>query len=97
MKTREEILHAGLKLWREKGVENVNARNVGELINKTHPTIYYHYETRDELIKAVAEYGVQTGDSVIIVSLMLTGDPLVANLTDAERHKHLDVLKNSGA
>lgn len=94
--TRTAILDAGVKLWRADP-SKVNARNIAKLIGKTHPTVYHHYPDKERLLKAVAHHGVQTGDSVLIVSLMLTDHPLVAAMSEDERQKHLDVLKNSGA
>lgn len=94
-KARLEILNAGLQLWRADP-SKVNARNIAKLIGKTHPAVYHHYPDKERLLKAVAAHGVKTGDSVVIVSLMLTGHPLVSSLDGAERQKHLDVVKGLG-
>lgn len=94
-KSRQEILDAGLKLWRVDP-SKVNARNIAKLIGKTHPTVYHHYPDKERLLKAVAHHGVQKGDSIVIVSMMLMGNPLIAELSEAERQKHLNVVKGLG-
>ena len=93
--TRTAILDAGLQLWRADP-NKINARNIAKIIGKTHPTVYYHYPDKERLLKAVAHHGVKTCDSVVIVSMMLTNHPLVAGLSEAERQKHLDVVKRLG-
>lgn len=92
-KTREKILEAGLKLWKYDP-SKVNARNIAKMINKTHVAVYHHFP--HNIKKVIAAYGVRKEDSVVIVSLMLTGDPLVAHLTEDQKRKHLNALKNLG-
>lgn len=89
-KARQEILEAGLKLW-HYDPSKVNPVNIAKLIGKTHPAVYHHFPTN--IKKAVAAYGIRKGDSVVIVSLYLTNDPLVADMKPEEIQKHLDVLK----
>ena len=90
--TRTAILNAGLQLWRSDP-SKINARNIAKIIGKTHPTVYHHYPDKERLLKAVAHHGVKTGDSVVIVSLMLTGNPIVTSLSEDERQKHLNVVR----
>lgn len=94
-KVRKQILDAGLKLWRADP-SKVDAGNIAKLMGRTRPSIYHHYPDKERLLKAVAHHGVKTGDSVVIVSLMLTGHPLVADMDEDERQKHLEVVKSIG-
>lgn len=94
-KIRKQILEAGLQLW-QSDASKINARNIAEIVGKTHPTIYHHYPTKKDLLEAIARHGVEVGDSVVIVSLMLAGSPLIASLSAEERQKHLDVVKSIG-
>ena len=93
--TRTAILDAGLVLWKADP-SKVNARNIAKIIGKTHPTVYHHYPDKERLLKAIAHHGVKTGDSIVIVSLMLTSNPVVADLSQEERQKHLDAVKSIG-
>lgn len=90
-KTRTEILEAGLKLWKLDPTLITN-RAIAEIIGKTHVTVFNHFPN-GTLRKAVAAYGVQQKDSVVIVSLLLNKDPLVTDLSEEERQKHLDFVK----
>ena len=92
-RTRMEILEAGLKIWRYDP-SKVNAVNIAKLIGKTHPAVYHHFPRN--IKKAVASYGVRKGDSVVIVHLILTNDPLVESLSEDERQKHLNTVKELG-
>lgn len=89
---KEKILEAGLKLWRSDP-SKVNPHHVARMIGKTRPAIYYYFKNTEDLKKAVAAYGIEQGDSVVIVGLMLTDSPLVKDLTEAERRKHLSAVK----
>lgn len=91
-KTREAILKAGLELWKINP-SLISAVNIAKKIGKTHPTVYHHFKSEEHLQKAVALYGVQKDDSIVIVSLMLTGNPLVSKLCEDERQKHLNAVK----
>lgn len=88
---REEILEAGLKIWRYNP-SMVTTRNIAEMIGKSHVTVHYHFP-QNGLRKAVARHGVMKGDSVVIVSLLLIGDNLVKDLTEEERDFHFSAVK----
>lgn len=94
-KARKQILDAGVQLWRADP-SRINARNIAKLIGKTHPTVYHHYPDKERLLKAVASHGVREGDSFVIVSLILTNNPLVADMSEDERQKHLNIVKQWG-
>ena len=93
MKYKDEILEAGLRLWKYDP-SKVSTRNIAKLIGKSHVTVFNQFP--NGVRKAVAAHGVAQGDSVVIVSLMLIGDPLVANLTDAQREEHLQAVRSIG-
>lgn len=87
-KVRTEILEAGVKIW-HADPSKVSARNIAKVIGKTHPSIYHHYPNKNRLLTAVANHAIQAGDSVVIVSLILTNSPLVGALTEEERMAHI--------
>ena len=50
---RRLILHAAHRIFREKGYENVNIRNIAELIEYSPATIYLYYKDKNEIIFAL--------------------------------------------
>ncbi len=53
--TRAAILEAALEEFAEKGFEAASIRNIAERTGFQHPLITYHYPTKDQLWRAVAE------------------------------------------
>lgn len=51
--TREEIISAALELTREKGIEAVTARNLGERLNSSARPIFTVFESMEEVISEV--------------------------------------------
>lgn len=88
---REEILEAGLKLWRIDPSE-ITTRKIGQLVGRSNVAVFRLFP--NGLKKAIAEYGIQKQDSVVIVSLILTNDPLVTGMTRKEKEKHLNAIKS---
>lgn len=88
---RELMLEVGLKLWRSDPTK-ISTRNIAKMIGKSHVTVFNKFP--NGVRKAIAAHGVAKGDSVVIVSLMLINDPLVANLSEEEREKHLQAVRS---
>jgi AcrR family transcriptional regulator len=53
--TRKRILDAGYGLFRRKGFARVSMDDLAAAANVTKKTLYYHYESKDELLTAVLE------------------------------------------
>jgi TetR/AcrR family transcriptional regulator len=54
--TRRAILEAALSEFAEKGFEAASIRSIGERTGFQHPLITYHFQTKDLLWRAVAEF-----------------------------------------
>lgn len=88
--TKQKILDAGLKIW-HIDPSNISTRKIGEMIGMSHCTVAYHYPD-GKLKDAIAAYGISKGDSVVVVSLILTGHHLVDGMSVEEKQKHLNAL-----
>ena len=66
---REAILDATLELIRERGIANLTSRDVAARAGVSDASVYYHFEDRAGLLKAVFEYGMKP------LQFMSTVDP----------------------
>jgi len=53
--TKEMIIDAAFEIARKMGAENINARTVSEMLNCSTQPVMYHFQTIEELKKAVYE------------------------------------------
>lgn len=53
--TRKRILDAGYALFRRKGFARVSMDDIAAAAGVTKKSLYYHYESKDELLRAVLE------------------------------------------
>lgn len=81
-KTKEKILNAGLELW-----PNITLQAVSKATDLTHPGILYHFPN-GTLKEAIAEYAVETGNSKVIVQLILVEHKAVSGMSPSERDDH---------
>jgi AcrR family transcriptional regulator len=52
-RTRDEILRAGLKVFADKGFRAATMDDIALEIDATKGLLYYHFKTKDEILKAV--------------------------------------------
>ena len=53
--TKEELIKVALDLTREGGIDSVVARNLGKKLNTAPSTIFTHFDSVEEIRKAVVE------------------------------------------
>ena len=53
--TKEELIKVALELTREGGIDSVVARNLGKKLNTAPSTIFTHFDSVEEIRKAVVE------------------------------------------
>lgn len=58
-KIRSRILHAAMKLFLEKGFENVTIRRIAELIEYSPATIYLYFKNKDDILYALYREGFE--------------------------------------
>jgi AcrR family transcriptional regulator len=56
---REAILEATLELIRERGIANLTSRDVAARAGVSDASVYYHFDDRAGLLKAVFEHGMK--------------------------------------
>jgi AcrR family transcriptional regulator len=56
--TRRMILHAAARLFRERGFAETTTRDLGKAVGIRGPSLYYHFETKQDLLLGVCREGV---------------------------------------
>jgi AcrR family transcriptional regulator len=63
--TRSEILDAAMTLFVEHGYDKTSLREIAEVVGVTKAALYYHFKTKDDIVRAaMAEYYDTIGDVV---------------------------------
>ena len=80
------MIQAGIDLWHQGGVSAVTARGIGKIVGKSHAGVLFHFPGGiTALRQQVKQAGIEAGDRVIIQSLLVARDPMVAHFTDEQR------------
>lgn len=85
---KAEIIAAVLRQWVDDP-EGITVRSIAKECNLTHGAVLYHFGTVANLRKAAAVAAVATGESRVIAQLIATRNPLVADMNEKTRRKHL--------
>jgi len=77
-KTKEKVLRAALAEFAREGFFNAKLRDIAALAGTTHSLIRHHFGSKDDLWKAVVDYGLQLHeDSLLkILALRVSADPV---------------------
>ncbi len=63
--SQREILDAAAQLFRENGFPGTNIKMIGQKLNLTSAALYYHFPTKDSILKTVMTDGIeQVGNAV---------------------------------
>ena len=79
--TRRQILLAAAGLFREKGYKATTLRDVAELAGMGAGSLYYHFASKDAILREVLDVGIATIDEAVRAAVAA----LPANATPAER------------
>lgn len=60
MSTRDRILDMALKLFNQRGIDNVSIRDIAAELNISDGNLRYHFRTRDDLVEALFQRLVDT-------------------------------------
>jgi DNA-binding transcriptional regulator YbjK len=82
---KAKMIQAGIDLWHEGGAGAVTARGIGKRINLSHAGVLFHFDGIDDLRQQVKIAAVERGDKMVIQSLLVSGDPVVAHFDEAAR------------
>ncbi len=77
-KTKQTVLKAALKIFAQKGFANAKLRDIASLAGTTHSLIRHHFGSKDDLWKAVVDYGLDIQEKKIlkIIESRGSGDPV---------------------
>ena len=67
MKTKEKILHTALRLFNEKGTENISTRHIAADMKISVGNLHYHYPTKNAVILALMGRCTQRTDALAIL------------------------------
>ena len=79
--TRRQILLAAASLFREKGYKATTLRDVAELAGMGAGSMYYHFASKDAILREVLDVGIATIDEAVRAAVAA----LPADATPAER------------
>ena len=77
-KTKETVLKASLKIFAREGFYNTKLREIAEVAGTTHGLIRHHFGLKDDLYKAVIDYGLRLHENKLlkIIKSNKSDDPL---------------------
>ena len=70
-KTKEKVLRAALVEFAREGFFNAKLRDIAALAGTTHSLIRHHFGSKDDLWKAVVDYGLQLHEASLLKILTL--------------------------
>ena len=59
-RTRQRILDAAAKVFREQGYANARLADIAELADMQTGSLYYHFDGREDLVAEILRLGVET-------------------------------------
>ncbi|SMF57853.1 transcriptional regulator, TetR family [Alteromonadaceae bacterium Bs31] len=77
-KTYHALLDAATAIFIEQGVSNTTLNEIAKAAGMTRGAVYWHFENKDAVIKALWEHnaGVETGKFIAALSKLPTEEPL---------------------
>lgn len=64
--TRERIQAVALELFAERGVRETSLRQIAERLGLTKPALYYHFSSREELLRSLVQPFVDDAEAMIV-------------------------------
>jgi TetR/AcrR family transcriptional regulator len=77
-KTKQTVLDAALKVFSQEGFHNAKLRDIASLAGATHSLITHHFGSKEDLWKAVVDYGlnIQENNILRIIKSHESADPV---------------------
>lgn len=60
--TRQRILQAARELFAEQGVQKTSLREIADRLGITKPALYYHFSSREELVRSIVQPLIDEGE-----------------------------------
>jgi AcrR family transcriptional regulator len=64
-RTRDRILDVALELFTEKGYDATSMREIAERLGITKPALYYHFDSKDDIVRALLADMEQQVDELV--------------------------------
>src|SRR4051812_8992781 len=96
-RTRRRILDAAAKVFREQGYANARLADIAELAGMQAGSLYYHFDSREELVAEILRLGIETSWQQVRAALaaLPPGATALDRLATAIRAHTLSVLEIS--
>jgi TetR/AcrR family transcriptional regulator len=77
-KTKQTVLRSALEIFAREGFYNAKLREIADLAGTTHSLIRHHFGSKDDLYKAVIDYGLNLHEKRLlrILKLFKSDDPI---------------------
>lgn len=87
-KTKQKIIDAALTAFAREGFYNAKLRDIAEVAGTTHSLIRHHFGSKDDLWKAVVDYGLKLSEQRLkdIIASQDHGDPVALLKTTITSH-----------
>ncbi len=90
---RDRILSVAAELFVAKGYDGTSLRTIGDAVGMQPASIYHHFESKDHLLEAILDIGIEAiGSAFDEVSEMLTDDTPGSFRLEAHIAAHLQAL-----
>lgn len=63
--TRGRIQDVARELFAQQGVQRTSLQDIADKLGLTKPALYYHFTSREELVRSILEPLIETGESFI--------------------------------
>lgn len=93
--TRSRILAMALELFAAQGVQQTSLRQIADRLEITKPALYYHFESRDQLVRSLVQPLVDDGRALVERPDLNSLDPrtLLGEFFDLTyRHREISAL-----
>lgn len=72
-RTRARLVEVATRLFREHGSDEVTVRRIAAAARIEAGSIYYHFDSREEILRAVLEQGIADGRAEVLAAIAGTG------------------------
>ncbi|SDD76994.1 TetR/AcrR family transcriptional regulator [Actinokineospora iranica] len=63
--TKQRIQEVARELFAEKGVQKTSLREIADRLGITKPALYYHFSSREELVRSIVQPLIEGGDAFL--------------------------------
>ncbi|TYB45383.1 TetR/AcrR family transcriptional regulator [Actinomadura chibensis] len=96
--TKAEIEKVALALFTRNGYEATTMREIAEQLQITKPALYYHFSSKEEIIRTLFEEHLATWDEIISWAASQPASPdlrreVLTRWANATRHRRMELIR----